>query len=471
MTDPQLIAVRRQEAPASAPGWLRRELSNPLFRNAYALVANGGLTGLLGLAYWALGAKLYAPDDMGRNWAVIQAIMFVGSVTMLNFLLIRFIPQTARHTRALVLVCYGTGAVAAALLAAGFLLTLDRWGESFQHLDHWRAGLWFVAMAVAWNLWNQQEGVFTGLRHAGWVPIVNVAFGVTKLVLLVALASAYPGDGVTLSWFVPASVMLIPVSVFVFGRLIPAHRRANFGRGARPTHRDVAKYVGGAYVGGAFQYASISLIPVVVAAHISSTTNAYFQMAWALGMMLDLLALTLSLSLTVEGSFDQERLAESARAALRRTLTLMTPVVVLVVVAAPFGLRFFGHEYADRGAPLLQILALAVLPKALIELYIGVLRVENRTRLIALLQAVRFAGVLAMVLIVVQPDRLATIGLAIVGVNTLVAATVLPGLLRATRSNRSGPAGGSGPAANRSDRSGPSDRPGPSPAAGGRVIS
>ncbi|MEW2356186.1 hypothetical protein [Spirillospora sp. NPDC029432] len=441
VTDPQLMAVRPDE-----PGLLRRELSNPLFRNAYALVANGGLTGLLGLAYWALGAKLYAPDDMGRNWAVIQAIMFVGSVTMLNFLLIRFVPQTARHTRSLVLVCYATGAAAAAVLALGFLLTLDHWGESFRHLGDWKAALWFLAMAVAWNLWNQQEGVFTGLRHAGWVPVVNVLFGGTKLVLLVVLAGAYPGDGVALSWFVPAMVMLVPVSAFLFGRLIPRHSRANYGRGERPTHRDIARYVGGAYLGGAFQYASISLIPVVVAAHISSTTNAYFQMAWALGMMLDLLALTLSMSLTVEGSFDRARLAESTRAALRRTLTLMTPAVLLVVVAAPFALEFFGHEYADRGAPLLQVLALAVLPKALIELYVGVLRVENRTRLIALLQGVRFAGVLALVLIVVQPDRLATIGLAIVGVNTIVAATVLPGLLRATRVE-------------------------PSPAAGGRVIS
>ena len=34
---------------------LRGELSNPLFRNAYALMANGGLTGLLGLVYWQIG--------------------------------------------------------------------------------------------------------------------------------------------------------------------------------------------------------------------------------------------------------------------------------------------------------------------------------------------------------------------------------------------------------------------------------
>ncbi|MCP2339900.1 lipopolysaccharide biosynthesis protein [Actinomadura rupiterrae] len=437
------------------PGWLRRELSNPLFRNAYALVVNGGLTGLLGLGYWALGAKLYAPADMGRNWAVIQAIMFVGSVTMLNFLLIRFVPQTARHTRALVLACYGTGAAAAALLALGFLGTLSWWGPSFRHLHDWRSALWFLVMAVAWNLWNQQEGVFTGLRHAGWVPVVNVAFGLAKLVLLVALATSFPSNGVTLSWFVPVLVALVPVSYLIFGRLIPRHRAENYGRGPRPTYRDIWSYLGGAYLGGAFQYASISLIPVIVAAHLAEDANAYFQMAWALGMMLDLLALTLSMSLTVEGSFDTDRLASSARAALRRTLTLLPPVVLVVVVGAPLGLAFFGHEYASRGAPLLQILAIAVLPKALIELYIGVLRVENRTRLIAALQAARFLGVLALLFPLIDPHHLAVIGLAILAVNAVVALLVLPGLVRAIR--------GAGPP---SRPGAPEDRP-RSPGGGG----
>lgn len=446
---------------AGARGWLRRELSNPLFRNAYALMMNGGLTGLLGLGYWALGAKLYAPDDMGRNWAVIQAIMFVGSVTMLNFLLIRFVPQTARHTRALVLTCYGTGAAAAALLALGFLATLPWWGPSFRHLHDWHAALWFLVMAVAWNLWNQQEGVFTGLRHAGWVPVVNVAFGLAKLVLLVAVAGAFPTDGVTLSWFVPVLVALAPVSYLIFARLIPRHRAENFGRGPRPTYREIWRYLGGAYLGGAFQYASISLIPVIVAAHLAEDANAYFQMAWALGMMLDLLALTLSMSLTVEGSFDTGRLASSARAALRRTVMLLPPVALVVVLGAPFGLAFFGHDYAARGAPLLQILAVAVLPKALIELYIGVLRVQNRTALIAVLQAARFVAVLGLVFALIDPRHLGVIGLAILAVNAVVAVLVLPGLVRVIRGAAATPSGSAGTV-------GPA---GVFPAGGGRDIS
>jgi O-antigen/teichoic acid export membrane protein len=455
MVDPAVDPVAASD-PLAAPqrlSALRGELSNPLFRNAYALMANGGLTGLLGLAYWTVGALRYSDADVGRNWAEIQAIMFVGGVTMLNFLLIRFIPQTARKTGLLVVGAYGLGAAAAALLGLGFLLTLDWWGSSFRHLHGFWPGLWFIAMAVAWNLFNQQEGVFTGLRRAGWVPIVNTVFGATKLVLLFALAMSFPRDGVVLSWFIPVMVALIPVNAFIFFKLIPRHARQNSGRGERPTYREVGRYLSGGYLGGLFQYAAISLIPVLVAAKISQdATNAYFQMAWALGMMLDLLAVTLSLSLTVEGAFDASVLAGSTRQALRRTYTLLIPVIVIVVVAAPFAFEVFGHSYATHSATLLQVLALATLPKALIELYCGVLRVQSRTRLIALLQGVRFLGVLGLVLAFIDPGHLITIGYMVLGVNLIVAAAIYPALRRAAAAAPAEAGAASGP---NGDGSGP----------------
>ncbi|WP_146087255.1 polysaccharide biosynthesis protein [Thermomonospora echinospora] len=421
---------------------VRGDMADPLFRNAYALVANGAFTGMLGLAYWTLGALLYHDDPaaVGRNWATIQAIMFVGGVTMLNFLLIRFVPQTAGGTGRLVLACYGIGAAAALLLALAFLLVVPSRAPVYGHLDGWTAGTWFLLLAVGWNLFNQQEAVFTGLRHATWVPVVNLTFGVAKLALLALLAlTLHPQNGIVLSWFVPMLVALVPVNAFLFGRLIPRHRERGHGRGDRTTCREIVRYFGGGYLGGIFQYASISLIPVVVTSRLhDDALNAYFQMAWALGMMLELLAMTLSLSLTVEGAFDPSALAASTRAALRRTFMLMLPAVVLAVVACPVALKLLGPGYAAQGAPLLQLLAIAVLPKAVIELYVGVLRVRSQTRLIATVQGVRLLGVLALVPLLFHGTRLTTIGMVVLGVNLMVAVAILPALRRACAPGASG---------------------------------
>jgi O-antigen/teichoic acid export membrane protein len=408
---------------------LRRELSNPLFRNAYALMANGGLTGVLGLVYWLTAARLYPPDIVGRSSAEIQAIMFISGLVAINYMLIRFVPQAGRQTGRLVLGSYALGSITGGILSVGFLLTLGVWGESFTRLSGPGPAAWFIIGVIAWNIFQQEDGAFTGLRRAGWVPIENAVFGIVKLVLLVPFATLSPSDGIVLSTLIPVIIAVFPVNWLIFRRLIPAHVAKTQGKQRPPTLSQIRRYMEGDYLGSLFSHASINLIPVVVAAHLVPTWYAYFSMAWILGAMLDLLAMNMAMSLTVEGAFDATRLAETCRSALRRTVMLVIPAAIVTAAAAPIGLQVFGHEYA-KGAVLLQLLAAAALPKAIIEIYMGVLRVQSRTRLVAMLQAVRFGGVLAVVLAFANggPHYLMTVGLAVLVVHVALAAAVYPRL-------------------------------------------
>jgi O-antigen/teichoic acid export membrane protein len=418
--------------PARLAG-LRGELSNPLFRNAYALMINGGLTGVLGLGYWLLAARLYSPDIVGRNSAVLQAILFVSGLTAINYMLIRYVPQSGRRTARLVIGSYAVGSLTGAVIGLGFLLTLGAWGPSFAGLGHVGPAVWFIVGVVAWNIFAQQDGVFTGLRRAGWVPVENMIFGVIKIALLIPFATLAPANGILLSTVLPAVIAVFPVNWLIFRRLIPAHAAATDGRQRPPTLGQIGRYMGGDYVGSLFSHASINLIPVVVAAHIRPADNAFFMMAWVLGAMLDLLATNMAMSLTVEGAFDGTLLAETCRAALRRTVMLVAPAAVLVIVAAPIGLRVFGESYV-HGSGLLRLLAAAALPKAIIEIYMGVLRVQSRTRPIAMLQAVRCLGVLVVILVFTAGERyLVTVGVAVLVVHVIVAAAVYPRLRAITR--------------------------------------
>ena len=45
---------------------MRRQLADPLTFNGYALIANSGVTGALGLVYWLLMARLYPTAAVGR---------------------------------------------------------------------------------------------------------------------------------------------------------------------------------------------------------------------------------------------------------------------------------------------------------------------------------------------------------------------------------------------------------------------
>ncbi|WP_460363499.1 lipopolysaccharide biosynthesis protein [Actinocorallia lasiicapitis] len=440
-TGPQDISSLLGAKPrhdASRMDRLRGELGNPLFRNAYALMLNGGLTGVLGLGFWIAAKHFHTQEDFGRSAAEIQAIMGIGGVTILNYMLLRFVPLAGPATKRLVVATYLVGAVSALLLGVLFLVSLNWWSSpNFDGLTSPGSAALFLLFIVAWNIFTQQDGVFTGLRRAGWVPAKNTGYGVLKFVLLAALAwTIDPASGIVLATMIPVLLVVVPMDVKIFRTLIPEHVALTKGRHRTPTPREVGRYLAGDYIGTVFSHSTINFIPLLVAAKVSAGTNGYFAMAWVFGLMLDLLALNMAMSMTVEGSFDTAKLAETTKAALRRTVMLLVPISAFVAFVAPWVLSWpilFGAGFAGQAGPVLMLLAFATLPKAVIELYIGVLRVRSKTRLVALIQGARFAGVLAGVLLFVDDHRLIAVGWAVLAVQGTVALAVLPPLLRATR--------------------------------------
>ena len=71
----------------------------------------------------------------------------------------------------------------------------------------------------------------------------------------------------------------------------------------------------------------------------------------------------------------------------------------------------FGHDYASQGAPLLRIVALASLAAAVVNTYLGALRVAKRVG-----ELVTIAGVVALTTVVVSAALLPVMGLVGAGV-------------------------------------------------------
>ena len=47
--------------------WVSRQLEEPLFRAAYSLMANSVITAALGIAYWAVAARVVPSADLGED--------------------------------------------------------------------------------------------------------------------------------------------------------------------------------------------------------------------------------------------------------------------------------------------------------------------------------------------------------------------------------------------------------------------
>ncbi|WP_430727425.1 polysaccharide biosynthesis C-terminal domain-containing protein, partial [Streptomyces beigongshangae] len=414
---------------------LEPSAGSQLFRNAYALMLNTGISAVLGLGYWLAAARYYSESAVGQGSAAIAAMKLLAGLTAVTLTgaLARFIPVAGRGTGRLILRTYAGSSVVVALAAGAFLLTLGLWGSSYRFLQDPLVGTVFVLSVVAWSVLTLQDGVLTGLRSALWVPVGNTVFSAVKLALLVAFAAAVPTMGVFVSWVAAIAVSVLPLGWLVFRRLVPRHTRATADGARPPTTKEIGRFLAGDYTGSLFSLAVVYLVPVLVAAQVSSADNAYFYITTTIGGTVNLLAINMGASLTVEGSHDPARLAANTRAALRRMARIMLPVAGVLFFGAPWILGVFGQGYADAATPLLRWFAVGAVLRVVMETYFAVLRAQSRTAGLAWLQGLLCALVLGLTLVLLPRMGLTGAGVAEISSLAVIVALAAPRLYRIVR--------------------------------------
>ncbi|MET9296029.1 lipopolysaccharide biosynthesis protein [Streptomyces sp. NPDC003077] len=436
---------RAEQGPVKGGRKLRfpggRGGGSPLFRNAYALMLNTGISGVLGLGFWLVAARYYTESAVGQGSAAIAAMKLLAGLTAVTLTgaLARFIPVAGRMTGRLVAGTYAGSSLIVAFAAGVFLVTLDLWGPSYRFLHGTLNGLGFIVAVVAWSLLTLQDGVLTGLRNALWVPAGNFVFSVGKLALLVAFAAALPTAGVFVSWVAAIALSVVPLGWLVFRKLVPRHVRKTERTARPPSLKEMGRFLAGDYTGSLFSLAVVYLVPVIVASQVSSADNAYFYITTTIGGTVNLLAINMGASLTVEGSHDPARLAANTRAALGRMARIMLPVALVLFVGAPHILGVFGKGYADAATPLLRWFAVGAVLRVVMEVYFAVLRAQSRTSGLAYLQGLLCFLVLGLTLILLPRMGLTGAGVAEISSLAVIVSIATVKLFRVLRGHPSAP--------------------------------
>ena len=155
---------------------------------------------------------------------------------------------------------------------------------------------------------------------------------------------------------------------------------------------------------------------------------------------MEFMAINMASSLTAHASHDPRQLAEGVRGALRRMTLLLVPggagaggVRAADPRAVRPGLRRARHRPCCACSPL------GALPRVVVELYIGVLRVQGRTGVLAVLQGAMCALVLGSAAVLFTPAGIAGAGWAVLISMTLIAVVSVFGLRSALRDTTGGP--------------------------------
>ncbi|MCT9091862.1 lipopolysaccharide biosynthesis protein [Streptomyces sp. ASQP_92] len=398
-----------------------------MFRNAYALMLSTAVSAALGLGFWLVAARYYSEEAVGQGSAAIAAMKLLASITATTMIgaVVRYIPRAGRSTGMLVRRAYVASTVVVTVACVGFLFTLPLWGPSYAPLSGPAAGAVFTVSSVAWAILTLQDGVLTGLRKAIWVPVGNAVFSLGKLLLLAVFSVLTLG--VFISWAAATALSVVPLGWLVFRRLIPAQAAADRDRPV-PGMREIGRFLAGDSVGALFSLAMINLLPVMVAVRFPAEQNGFFFIAYTVGGTMEFMAVNMASSLTAHSSHSPDKLADGVRGALRRMALLLIPVVLFLLVFARQILAPFGGDYAEHGTLVLRLLAAAAIPRVAVELYIGVLRVQGRTGMLAILQGAMCALVLGGAAVLLGAYGISGAGWAQLCAMTVMALCCVPGL-------------------------------------------
>jgi O-antigen/teichoic acid export membrane protein len=413
--------------------------NEPLFRSSFALILNTLINGLLGFAYWVIAARLYSAAAVGEGAGAVSAMLLVSSIGWigLQHVLMRYLPVAGSRSGRLIGLAYAVALAAALPASVIFLVYAVAAGTLPSITGHAIGFLAFVASIVVWVVFSLQDAAMIGIRRSTWVPIENAAFGIVKIVILVAFAATASAWAIMGSWVLPAAILVVVVNWILARSVLPTIGNAP----TLPSRRRLAQFAAGHQAVALVGAAPDSLVPLILLAILGREANAYYYVAWTVSFSLRLIAVNIGSALTVEGS-TAGRLGHLTGSLRVLVISLFVPIVVGVWLGADLILAVFGGSYRVESADLLRLFALGLIPFTAVTLFVAGERVHQRSR-----TALAIVGVATTLTIVLDIVLLPSAGIAGAGIAWLIAQSISLALAAAVvaRRRRKGPSGGGAP--------------------------
>jgi len=386
-------------------------LATSLFTNAFYLWGNAAGAAVAGFVFWALVARFYNADEVGLGAATLSTLTLLAMFSHLGLGmgLIRFLPESGARGPRLANAVFTASAVGAVALSIVFLVGVPLWAPRLGFLrEQPLYTLAFISFVVASTLYVVQTYTFIAIRKAKYVLIQAVFVQLSRLALPAVMAIFFGAFGIVASGGIAAALGVV-IGFALLARGLPGYRPT--GVVDQASVFKLFPFSMANYVADSLLLTPGLILPLVVLGLLGSTEAAYFYMAWFLGFLLTSASTYLALSLFAEGSHDPGALRVLSRNAVLGGVAVATLGALFLLLLGDKLLLTFGREYASEGATLLRIVALAALPAAVVNVYLGALRVTKRTGELMIV-----AGVVAVTTVALSCALLPLMGLAGAGV-------------------------------------------------------
>lgn len=399
--------------------------------NASALMLSTVLTGVLGILFWIVAARLISPSQVGRASAALAAATFLAGLAQLNIIsvFIRFVPGSGPSTASFIRRGYGIAVITGLVVASGFL------GLGLAHniLGHaWFMPLAFIAVIAIYAVFFVQDGALTALNSAVWVPLENLVFGVVRVVVLIAITKLTQQWGAFIALSAPIVLAVLIVNWCIFRRLVPKHV-ADSTQSEPVRWADIRGFVAADYLASAVASCVALLPPVLVAALLGSEVTAYFYIPWFIGVSFGTLIWNVAMAFVAGSADDPAGIPRLVRRAIRMIAVISAAACVGAFVAAPIVLDTLGPAYSSHGVIALRIIALAFPASGLIIFYTALSLLQKTLKTLVIVQAGKAAAFLTGSALLLSNHGINSLALTYVVCEVLAALILLPKITNAYR--------------------------------------
>ncbi len=402
--------------------------------NTWSLVASNLLTGVLGLVFWGMAARLYPAEAVGVGAAVLNSMVMLSTLSLLSIdtLYERFLPLAGVRTGALL--GRGFAVVAGAGLLFGLAVVIVGPDQLFVS----------GAMAVLYPLLVMEHALFAlqdkataGLGVARWAAWKNTAHAVAKLALLAVLAWTGSALSIVLSWMLTGTVAVVIV-------LVAMRRRYRtepqfLGPPTLPSNRQIFLYFRTSFGLTAVWSIAPLVLPLIVLGQFGATTSAHFAVAWAIVTAVYVTVHLIVSPYVAEVAAHPDKVRELSRRMMQTMAAVAVAGSIGLAVVGPFALGLVGGEYRDQGGDLLYLAAVFVPLSAVSAVYEAFARVQRRLGLVFAVRAVATVLILGGCLFVTSHAGLLGVGWVYLAVEAFTALALIVPLVRAVRRNNRDP--------------------------------
>ena len=409
-------------------------LRDPAYRGSYALLANTLGTNVIGAAYWAVAARLYGPEAMGRAAALVSALMLVATLSQLNLssTLMRFLPEMgAKSAGRLIKFSYLTTSLTALAGSLIFVTVLPRLSSEWHFVgDSAFFAVLFAVSVVVWEVFTLQDAALVGLQRPVAVPVENVIYSLAKLALLVVGAWLLGSTDILFSWMTPL-IFLIPVINWLIFRILKDRSPYDTVPGMRVRH--LARFASVDYLGLICGQVTANVLPLLVISVLGPAANGSFYVASLITSGVAGLGVSFSTGLLVEAAAAPDRLPGLTRGALKRCVLVMGTATIVLILGARLILRVYGGSYIAHTVVVFQLLSLTLLPFCIETIAFSLDRIAGKPIRATLSQLAIAVLTLGGSWLLFGRLGLNAVGVAVLGADIAVALVRLPTVLSAMR--------------------------------------